>query len=368
MSAIITSGELDRIGLSRTHRQRALACCLIQVRRGLYIVRPGCGSRSHAVLQAHARMEPDLEVLGAGACAVAERAGVRGDDGAAVAAWTGALGSGGAPVGIEAAHVDVSDIDLPGLRGHAARLSILARSYAGALPDGCGLSHQSAALLWGLPLTRTNQSKVEAIMRGKSLATEKRIIRRRAVDDSDFVIIDGIRVTTVARTLLDVALDHPMDVSVPMIDHALRSGLIDAGAVIGLADGIRGRRGAKQARWALALADPARESPAESICAVRFHEHGIEGFEPQISFRIDADGTIARVDFFHRAAQVVVEVNGEIKYSDGDPGAARARQERQREFGLRNLGHHVFQLGWPDLFRPGVFRHIAHVVSARSPG
>ena len=144
--------------------------------------------------------------------------------------------------------------------------------------------------------------------------------------------------------------------------------LFRSAAVAGLADRVRGRRGAKQARWALALADSARESPAESICAVRFHEHGIEGFEPQISFRIDADGTIARVDFFHRAARVVVEVNGEIKYSDGDPGAARARQERVREFGLRNLGHHVFQLGWADLFRPDMFRQIAWAVRTRTTG
>jgi very-short-patch-repair endonuclease len=205
-------------------------------------------------------------------------------------------------------------------------------------------------------------------MRGNSSSTAKRIIRRRAVDDADFATVDGIRVTTVARTLLDVALDHPMDVSVPMIDHALRAGLVDAAVVAGLTDGVRGRRGAKQARWAFALADSARESPAESICAVRFHEHGIEGFEPQISFRIDADGTIARVDFFHRAAQVVVEVNGEIKYSDGDPGAARARQERVREFRLRNLGHHVFQLGGADLFSPSMFRQIAWVVHARTTG
>ena len=354
MSAIITSSELDRIGISRRRREAALTCCLARVRRGLYIVRPGCRLPAHAILQAHARVDQKPATAATGARRSRERDGGQG------AARDSSV--------TRAVDVDLSDLDRAGIRGHASRLTILARSYAGELPPGCGLSHQSAALLWGLPLTRSNQSKVEAIMPTRSLSTAKRVIRRRAVDPDDFTTVDGIRVTTVARTLLDVALDHPMDVSVPMIDHALRARLVDPATLDAMAEGIRGSRGAKLARAAFALADAARESPAESICAVRFHEHGIEGFEPQISFRIDADGTIARVDFFHREALVVVEVNGEIKYSDGDPGAARARQERTREFRLRNLGHHVFQLGWADLFRPDMFREIAWAVRTRSSG
>lgn len=317
MDVIITRADLHRAGFSRSLVTDALRCCLIRVRRGLYVVRPDCPRRSHAAL-----------------ALLKQRS-------------TG----------------DLIDLDVKGLRGHAARLRILTRTYVDDLAEDCTLSHVSAALLWGLPFTRPIQGRAEAVRPGRSRGYKQVIIRQRVLHPSEATEIDGLPVTTVRRTLLDVALDYPLDVSVPMIDHALRKELVSTEDIAELARSIRRRRGSVRARTAFSLGDRARESPAESICAVRFHEHGIAGFVPQATFGTKDDGFIARVDFLHRGAKIIVEVNGEIKYTDGETGAARARRERRQDYQLRNLGYRVYQLTWADLFSPSTFHGIKHAVS-----
>lgn len=321
MDPVVTRRDLDRTGLTRSALSDALRCCLIRVRRGVYAVRPGCTASAHS----------DLRRI------IDEESSSR-----------------------------LSDIDRPGVRGAAARLHFLAQSYGRSLPEDCVLSHLSAALLWALPLTRAVQTRAEAARPARSCRYRQLLVRKRSLLPDDVTRVDGIRATTVRRTLLDVALDYPLDVSVPMIDHALRAKLLTTDELSTMHASIRRRRGAARARTAFDLADPLRESPAESICAVRFHEYGIAGFVPQVSFGTNEDGFIARVDFLHRAAKVIVEVNGEIKYTDGDAGAARARRERRQDYQLRNLGYRVYQLTWADLFSPAVFHELRRAVRSLS--
>ncbi len=256
----------------------------------------------------------------------------------------------------------LADIDRPGVRGAAARLHFLAQSYGHSLPQDCVLSHLSAALLWALPLTRAVQTRAEVARPARSCRYRQLLVRKRSLLPEEVTSVDGMRATTVRRTLLDVALDYPLDVSVPMIDHALRAKLLTTDDLTTMHASIHRRRGSVRARTALALGDAVRESPAESVCAVRFHEYDLAGFVPQVSFGTNDDGFIARVDFLHREAKVIVEVNGEIKYTDGDAGAARARRERRQDYQLRNLGYRVYQLTWADLFSSSMFHEIRRAV------
>lgn len=75
----------------------------------------------------------------------------------------------------------------------------------------------------------------------------------------------------------------------------------------------------------------------------------------------------ARVDFLHREAKVIVEVNGEVKYKDGDAGSLLARKERDRDYRLRNMGYRVYQLSWADLFGPRMFQEIRHTIRTTTP-
>ena len=321
MDPVVTRSDIDRAGLTRSALTDALRCCLIRVRRGVYVLRPGCTEAAHSDLR---RLIDD------------------------------------------ASTARLADIDSPGVRGAAARLRFLAHSYGHSLPDDCALSHLSAALLWDLPLTRAVQTRAEAARPARSCRYRQLIVRKRSLHPDAVTSVDGVRTTTVRQTLLDVAREYPLDVSVPMIDHALRTKQVSAEDLAELVESIRQRRGSVRARTAFALGDPVRESPAESICAVRFHEYDIAGFVPQVSFGTHEDGFIARVDFLHREAKVIVEVNGEIKYTDGEAGAARARRERRQDYQLRNLGYRVYQLTWADLFSPAMFHGIKRAVRSAS--
>ena len=168
-------------------------------------------------------------------------------------------------------------------------------------------------------------------------------------------------------TLIWEEPDYPLDVSVPMIDAALRAAHVSTDEVAAFIDRSTERRGARRARRALSIADPSHESPAESICAVRLHEHAIDGFDTQVTFGSPDGAFRARLDFLHRAAKLILEVNGEIKYVDGEAGSRRARQERQRDYRLRNMGYRVYQLTWADLFSPETFREIRRLVHATPP-
>lgn len=107
---------------------------------------------------------------------------------------------------------------------------------------------------------------------------------------------------------------------------------------------------------ALALADGRRESVAESICAVRFFEFSIPGFEPQVTICDENGKFVARTDFANRRAKVIAEFDGVGKYHL--PGRDPRRElelERQREYKMRNLGYSVFRIRWQDLFSADLF-------------
>lgn len=319
MNALLTRTACDRALITRTELADALDCCLTRIRHGVFVVRKECGTVSHDRIRTLA---------------------------------------------VPAALASDADIDRPGLPGHVAKMSVLVDSYRPALSEDEAFSHLSAGLLWGLPVTRTIQSRAEVIRPGTSLKYNQLLVRDRELPGTETTVHAGTRLTTATRTLVDVAHDYPLDVSVPMIDAALRMGLATIDDVAGGIDRTPARRGVRRARSAVEIADPLHESPAESICAVRFHEHGLDGFVPQVTFGSPDGDFRARVDFLHRDARLIVEVNGEIKYVDGESGSRRARQERQRDYRLRNMGYRVYQFTWADLFSPTVFHDLRGAITA----
>ena len=137
--------------------------------------------------------------------------------------------------------------------GHK-RLSRHGRCLAAVL--ACGesavLSHRSAAWLWGLIPTCPSEPEVTAPGRGHR-RFRIRVHRVATLAGQDCVSKDGIQVTTVARTLVDLAeVASARDLS-RAVDRAKRLGRLDLDAL----DRILARRsrtvGAKRLRKALAL-------------------------------------------------------------------------------------------------------------------
>lgn len=115
--------------------------------------------------------------------------------------------------------------------------------------DGALLSHRSAAWLWGLSTRRAAPAEVTASS-PRAQRGDIRIHSAQALAHVDRTSVDGIPVTAIPRTLLDVAaIDHR---SLRwLLDSAERSGLLDFGALDTLLRRSRGFRGVARLRDAL---------------------------------------------------------------------------------------------------------------------
>ncbi|NJC58517.1 DUF559 domain-containing protein [Brevibacterium marinum] len=210
-----------------------------------------------------------------------------------------------------------------------------------------------------------NANRVEVVRPGVSRTYAHLRVRRRVVPKDQLVRIGIYPVTSLERTLVDVARDCPLELAVPMLDHALRGQSTTLPALGSAVERCAEVVGTRMVETALELADERRESVAESICAVRFFEHGVVGFVPQVNI-FDAEHWLGRVDFCCEEAKVVVEVDGMGKYSlgSGDPGR-ELEKEKLRESAITAAGYRVVRLTWRQLFRSEPFARIRSVTAER---
>jgi hypothetical protein len=120
-----------------------------------------------------------------------------------------------------------------------------------AFNDNAVLSHRSAGWLWGLfPTTR---KEVDVTFAGKGRRRGIRVHRVVAISDRDTESLERIRVTSLSRTLFDLAASEPKRELDRAVDRAKRRGLLDLHAL----DQVIQRRvrvpGAAQLKQALAL-------------------------------------------------------------------------------------------------------------------
>lgn len=240
-------------------------------------------------------------------------------------------------------------------RAEALRLQIACRRDS--LPPDAVFSHVSAALIHSLDPVLTGTSKVEISRQSPTRNYNGLYSYSRALSAGDTTDEFAYPATTLPRTLADLALDHALEVSVPLMSQALHAGTVTPSDIEAfVADGQRGRR---RARLALELADARHESPSEAFCAVKFYRHGITGMVPQLDALTESGEFIGRNDFRHKKAQVAVEVHGVGKFylSPNGPDEA-AKTSHQRNMDLLNAGFTVFNLSFGDLFRPRIFAEI----------
>ena len=133
---------------------------------------------------------------------------------------------------------------------------------------GAVLSHRDAAALHNL--RPCNRSSVEVTVT-RRLRKRRRIDvhRTRSLPDRDQTIVDGIPVTSVARTLLDLAEVVPTDHLRRAYEAAERHGLLDMHAVHELVARSNGRRGLS-ALLALLDYDPREAVESKSDLESRF--------------------------------------------------------------------------------------------------
>jgi ribosomal protein S16 len=224
----------------------------------------------------------------------------------------------------------------------SARLRLEAAAGTVALASGAVVSHEVAALLHGLPLLWPAREAAVTLPRPvrTPVRTGELRVHAAALPPWHLTTLDGVPVTTAARTVVDLARWLGLRPGVVTADAALRTGAATRSELIGVLGDCRGWPGLRTARRTVDFADGASESPLESICRVAFHQQGLPPPTLQAWIR-DADWA-ARVDFLWERQRTVVEADGLAKYDE--PAALRAEKLRQER--LEELGYTVVRVTW----------------------
>jgi hypothetical protein len=202
---------------------------------------------------------------------------------------------------------------------YAVRVKAAARVRGGDLP----LSHQSAAVLWRLPLLVGWPANVHFLRERAEGGRSDPGIRKHAVgfDGRDVELLDGVLITSVARTVVDLAATLDLRSAVAAADRALavdRTGrvapLTDRATLLATWERMLPFRGSARARMVIDFASPWSGSPDESSSRVSI---ALAGFpEPELQHPFEVDGRIVFTDFFWRVENSVGESDGRIKYFD----------------------------------------------------
>lgn len=217
--------------------------------------------------------------------------------------------------------------------------------------------HESAAAVWRLPLLGAWPADVHVlVLAACGTPTSPGVRRHRVTDPPESRRVGGVAVTTVARTVVDLARTGSFARGLVLADDALRRygvGEDDLSREVATASG---GRGVRAARRVLDEADAAAESPGESLSRARMIELGLPRPALQREVR-DHDGFAGRVDFLWERQGVVGEFDGRLKYragATGDRAAAEDRvwAEKRREDRIRATGLRVVRWTWRDALDP----------------
>lgn len=140
-------------------------------------------------------------------------------------------------------------------------------------PDGGVLSHRSAALLHGLGELVAERIEI-TVPRRRTTRDREVLLRQRQLRQDEVTLIDGLPVTTVERTVMDLLAEHVDASHIGQVMHeADQRSLLDLEALAGQVGpfcrryGVKGRNGHALIKHLLATVQP-EPSPAEQALAL----------------------------------------------------------------------------------------------------
>jgi hypothetical protein len=208
------------------------------------------------------------------------------------------------------------------------------------------LSHELAAVAWGVELVDAPVRRVTVPRNRSRLALPGWLVVRSDLAAGDVEVAggptDGVRLTSLPRTLSDICRVLPLGPAVAAVDSALRRGLVP---LEDLALHRTAGRGCDRARRVAALLDPLSGSVLESLLRVLLVQAGLPAPVSQ-HVVLDRQGrVVGRVDLCWPAERLVVEADGFAFHSD----RAAYRNDRRRLNELELLGWRVLRFSWEDV-------------------
>ena len=211
-------------------------------------------------------------------------------------------------------------------------------------PDAV-LSHWSAAALWGI---RPNgRSRIDVTVPHRSRSSQA--IRRHVspVPGDERAMEDGLPVTSVPRTTLDLAATADLDTVAAMIREAEFLNLWDRLSLPHMLERYPGKRGSRKVRDALdrITEEPSgrKRSPLEERFAPFLREHRLP--LPRFNDPISLGPKLYVVDCHWPGTNEIVELDG----WEGHGTRSAFRDDRARDRDLRVAGYSVTRLTWNQL-------------------
>jgi very-short-patch-repair endonuclease len=167
------------------------------------------------------------------------------------------------------------------------------------------LSHRSAARLWGIRPDNRRDVDVTVVSRGAHRRKGIHPHSVRRLDPRDITKLDGIPVTALPRTLLDLAEVAPRDHVIKALTEAERKGIIDLRELEATMERSPGRRGRKPLREILgdAVIEPHTREEFEHRFFQLVHEAGLP--RPQVNVLVEGK----LVDAYWPDAKLIVELD-----------------------------------------------------------
>jgi predicted transcriptional regulator of viral defense system len=233
------------------------------------------------------------------------------------------------------------------------------------------VSHASAAVLHGLPVWRLPLDRVHVLRPppaagSGSLRVHLHVAR---LPDEEVTVVRDVPVTSVTRTVVDVARTASFESAVVLADRALRLGETSRGELTACLARMGGVHGARRAARVLAFADRLSESVGESRSRVLLHRLGLPVPDLQVRVLRSDRSLIGRCDFGWEDQRTVAEFDGRLKYGrllrPGQSPGDVVFEEKRREDELRDHRWEVARWTWDELDHPRVIEQRVRRAFAR---
>jgi hypothetical protein len=202
------------------------------------------------------------------------------------------------------------------------------------------VSHASAAVLHGIPVGWAGLSEVHVTRtsHGGGRIEASRRVHAGVLNPQWCTVVDGVLVTTAARTVVDLAKVAPTYVAVGAADAAVRLKLCTMSELRAALESVRGHPYSRRSQLALSLCDGRSESPGESRTRLVLNGGPLPATELQISIFDEHGRFVGRADGGYPDRGLLWEYDGTTKYGRLlKPGqtihdVVLAEKERESEF------------------------------------
>jgi hypothetical protein len=218
------------------------------------------------------------------------------------------------------------------------------------------MSHDSAARLLGLETLHAKMPLSHILRPGVGGSRTEHGVKHHLsrVSPRELETVDGIKVTGLARTALDIGREHGFEAGAVAVDGALRRGVTRKQFVDEL-EIMENWPGISSSRGAVDVGDAGAETVGETMARLLVLELGIGRPSTQFAVRI-ASGE-AWCDL--RVGCHVFEFDGRIKYRRTENGGVADRpvedvlwDERRRQQEICALGLGMSRIIWAEFYEP----------------